>query len=189
MEVPKQNLAGKLREIFTPQGQKEKWLRNHQELVSQYADVNNGLTEEQRAQAMKSIEDKATKDSRWAVAGHWGALVTGLALLAGVGYGIKNPDVLLKIGDIKLGRGENPFTIKTSKIGTGANFLAQHAHDFIGGIHGRAADLAANFRDRGAAAVDTVREGMADFSAKVKERSEQIQDALKNRKSPPPATS
>lgn len=132
MEVPKQNLAGKLREIFTPQGQKEKWLRNHQELVSQYADVNNGLTEEQRAQAMKSIEDKATKDAKWAVAGHWGALALSVATIVGIGVGIAKPDVLKAINiqlPKELKRGAEKFN-----LGEALAAKAQHAHDFIGGI-------------------------------------------------------
>lgn len=99
MEAPKITLGQRVKEAFTTGGAREKWYRDHKELVSKYADISNGLSDEQRAQAMAQIESDAAKSAKINVAGHWGGLaaVTG-TIAVGTALLIK-PELAGKVAD------------------------------------------------------------------------------------------
>lgn len=87
MEPPKKGFVEGLRRAFTVGGAKEKWYQDHKDLVLKYADVHNGLNDEQRAQVMQQIENDATKSAKIAVGKHVGAAVLTTAVL-GFGGGL-----------------------------------------------------------------------------------------------------
>lgn len=140
-EIPKRTLKDRVREAFTPSGAKEKWYRNHQEIVKQYSDVNNGLTEEQRAQAMAQIESDATRSSKIAVGGHWAALAAGTATLALGAVGIAKPGLVDslagKLRNVNI-KGKN---FGMAKVGEGLSSVAHSSHDFLASIPLRAVML------------------------------------------------
>jgi hypothetical protein len=136
-EIPKITAKDRIREAFTPKGAKEKWYRDHKEAVDQYLRVDNGLTDEQRAQAITQIEADATKSARIALGKHWGALALGTATLAGIGLGIAKPELVKKtIGKIPLGIGD--------KISLGAD----KAHTFVRQIPQAAQILSIQAKER-----------------------------------------
>lgn len=87
MESPKKGMVERLRRAFTVGGAKEKWYQDHKDLVLKYADVHNGLNDEQRATVMQQIENDATKSAKIAVGKHVGAAVLTTAVL-GFGGGL-----------------------------------------------------------------------------------------------------
>ena len=89
-EAAKIGLKQKVVEAFTPKGAKEKWYREHAEVVKKYADVSNGLSDEQRAQVMAKIDDDATKSANINVVGKWGAVALTTAALGVSGGLIKS---------------------------------------------------------------------------------------------------
>ncbi len=84
MEPPKKGMVEGLRRAFTVGGAKEKWYQDHKDLVLKYADVHNGLNDQQRAQVMAQIESDATKSAKIAVGKHVSAAVLTAGL---VGFG------------------------------------------------------------------------------------------------------
>lgn len=84
MEPPKKGIKEGLRRAFTVSGAKEKWYQDHKDMVLKYADVHNGLNDEQRATVMQQIENDATRSANIAVGKHVGAAVLTTAV---VGFG------------------------------------------------------------------------------------------------------
>ncbi len=123
----------RLKEFFTKKGAEQKWLREHDEMIKMYADVQNGLTPEQRQQVMEDIAKDAKDAAKIQVRNHWIGLGATLLVLAGVGLGIAKPDLIGKIKNIKipLGRGEGAKAISFTKVGEAMENAAQHAHDFL----------------------------------------------------------
>lgn len=85
MEPPKKGIKEGLRRAFTVSGAKEKWYQDHKEMVAKYADVHNGLTDEQRQAVISQIESDATKSARIAVGKRVGALATATAVVGFAG--------------------------------------------------------------------------------------------------------
>lgn len=134
-EIPKRTLKDRVREAFTPSGAKEKWYRDHQEIVKQYSNVSNGLTEDQRAQAMAQIESDATRSSKIAVGGHWAALAAGTATLVLGAVGIARPD-LVRAGLEKIPWGKGKKLLDT-KFGDKVFNAAADSHKFLKGLSGK----------------------------------------------------
>lgn len=135
-EVQKIGLKQRVVEAFTPKGAKEKWYRDHADVVKKYADVANTMTEEQRAQVMDQIDDRASKDANLAVLGKWGAVALTTATL-GVGGGlIKSETFRNWVGKAHIGKLEvgKPF----QKFGEKGAEMGEKALDFLKSIPDRA---------------------------------------------------
>lgn len=148
-EIPKPSLKERIGAAFNKDLAKKEWYKKHAEIVKQYTDVNNGLSEDQRAQAMAQLEDKATKDASWAVGGHWVALagVTATAVLGTIG--IVKPELV----DTLAGKMKN-LNIKghnfgLGKVGEGLSTAANVSHDFLTSIPLRAVILKNQLVERG----------------------------------------
>lgn len=155
MEQPKTGFAEGLRRAFTVKGAKEQWYQNHKELVMQYADVHNGLTEEQRTQAMAQIEADATKSAQRGVAVRVGATALTAATVAFGGGLIGSEKFRNWVGKGAIGKWK--FGESLAGLGQkGANGLEMgktkgqelggQALDFLKSIPDKAKDLWAKIR-------------------------------------------
>lgn len=137
-EVQKIGFGQRMKEFFTRQGATEKLLRNS-EAYKKYADVNNGLTDEQRAQALTQLEAAASDMARVQVRNRWGATAVGLAVATGAGLGIWRPEWVAKIANANLkvfGKERN-----VGKIFKPFAKGAEKANDFLTNIWDRAGKL------------------------------------------------
>lgn len=157
-EMPKPSLKERVREAFTKQGAKEKWYRDHKEVVKQYTDVNNGLSDEQRAQAITQIEADATKSAKINVGGHWVALAAGTATLALGAVGIAKPELVVTAMD-KLHLGDK-------KVGKAVITAAEKSHDFLAHLPGNAKDLANKAKVEAGKAVNSAKAAWESFRKK-----------------------
>ncbi len=128
MEPPKKGFMEGMRRAFTMKGAKEQWYQDHAELVKKYADVNNGLSEEQRAQVMQKIDDDATKSARLNVVGKWGALaVTGVTL--GAGGALIGSEKARRLAFDKLGKPGKFLAVKGAEVQrSGKKMLREGKH-------------------------------------------------------------
>lgn len=151
MEPPKKGLKEGLRRAFTVSGAKEKWYQDHKEMVAKYADVHNGLTDEQRSAVMSQIESDATKSAKIAVGKRVGALATVTAV-AGFAGGLVGSEkfraVVSKggpIGKWLAERGQmGAFGLEVAK--GAAMEKGGQALTFIKSIPEKAGNMWANFR-------------------------------------------
>lgn len=151
MESPKKGMVERLRRAFTVGGAKEKWYQDHKDLVLKYADVHNGLNDEQRATVMQQIENDATKSAKIAVGKHVGALVVTVGTLGFAGglVGSERFRTFVgkggKIGEWLAGKGQlGAMGLEVAKgkvMEKGAVAL-----DFLKSIPDKAKDMWAKFR-------------------------------------------
>ena len=129
MEPPKKGMIEGLRRAFTVGGAKEKWYQDHKDLVVKYADVHNGLNDEQRAQVMQQIESDATKSANIAVGKHVGALALTSVVVGTAGTLIARPDLAKRFMEWtpKIFGKER----STGKLGEAVSGGANIAHDFL----------------------------------------------------------
>ncbi len=151
----------RVKESFSPRAAKEKWYREHMETVKKYEDVQNGLTDQQRAEAMAKLEAEATKSARINVGKNWGALALASATVGGGVLAVIKPGVVddlaakLKKVDIK---GHN---FGLGKAGEALSTAANKSHDFVWDIPGKAAELSQAARDQLVRSGQAVREAVA----------------------------
>jgi hypothetical protein len=146
MEMPKIGIKQRVVEAFTPRGAKEKWYRDHAETIKKYADVHNGLTDEQRQQKMADIEEQATKSANVNVLKNVGATAVVTAVLATTGALIKNPDLAKRFADWSAGK-----KFGVGKVGELVHKGAQGSHDFLVKVWTKAGELKQRALDRGKA--------------------------------------
>jgi|GEM_PF-764797 hypothetical protein len=139
MEPPKKGLKEGLRRAFTVSGAKEKWYQDHKEMVAKYADVHNGLTDEQRSAVMAQIESDATKSAKIAVGKRTGALALTSAVVGTAGLLIAKPDLARRFMEWTpkiLGN-----ELSTGKVGKAVFTGADKAHSFLAEVWTRAGSL------------------------------------------------
>lgn len=155
MEPPKKGMIEGLRRAFTVGGAKEKWYQDHKDLVLKYADVHNGLNDQQRAQVMQQIESDATKSAKIAVGKHVGALAVTVGTLGFAGGLVGSERFRTFVGKGKLFKWEFGKGLATlgEKGAVGlevAKFTAKNkgeqALNFIKSIPDKAKDMWAKFR-------------------------------------------
>lgn len=139
MEPPKKGIKEGLRRAFTVSGAKEKWYQDHKEMVAKYADVHNGLTDEQRSAVMSQIESDATKSAKIAVGKRAGALALTSAVVGTAGLLIAKPDLARRFMEWTpkvLGK-----ELSTGKVGEVVFAGADKAHTFLGDVWTKAGSL------------------------------------------------
>lgn len=151
MEPPKKGLVEGLRKSFTVGGAKEQWYRDHAELVKKYADVNNGLSDEQRQQVMAKIDADATKSAWINVGTKWGATALGAGLLTGGGFLVgseKFQDALMKKGGkwAKVGEWGAARGMQLNDLKAQSMVRGEQALTFLKGIPDRAKAWAGKFK-------------------------------------------
>lgn len=142
MEPPKKGFVEGVRKAFTLGGAKEQWYQDHAELVKKYADVNNGLSDEQRAQVMQKIDADASKAAGWNIARNYGATALVLTGLGTAGTLIARPDFAKRFAEAKF---KVPFskdkTFGTGKLGEKVFQGADWAHDGLAKVWTKAGEL------------------------------------------------
>ena len=142
MEPPKKGFIESVRKAFTLKGAKEKWYQDHADIVKKYADVNNGLNDEQRAQVLAKIDQDASKAALWKVGKNYGAVALTVVTLGGAGTLIARPDFAQRFADAKF---KVPFskdkTFGTGKIGEWVAEGSWTAHDKLTEVWEKAVQL------------------------------------------------
>lgn len=142
MEPPKKGFVESVRKAFTLKGAKEKWYQDHADIVKKYADVNNGLNDEQRAQVLAKIDQDASKAALWKVGKNYGAVALTVVTLGGAGTLIAKPDFAQRFADAKF---KVPFskdkTFGTGKVGEWVAEGAWTAHDKLAEVWEKAVAL------------------------------------------------
>jgi len=147
MEAPKIGFGQRVREAFTRRGAEQKWLREHQDTIRQYFEVNKNLTDEQRVGVMSKIESDAQDEAKSKVRKHWGALALTTATLAGAGTLIARPDFAKRIMDAKITIKGKEFG--TGKLGKGLFEGAEISHNFLVDVWKKASTLSKTALDKG----------------------------------------
>lgn len=141
MEARKGGAGQRIKELFNTRYAKEKWLADRQEMIKKYADVNNGLSDEQRVQVMTQIENDATNAAKIQVRNHWLALVGSTAVLAAATVGVAKPEWVEafagKLKDVNI-KGRN---FGLGKVGEGLSHAANTSHDFLADMWSKAGTL------------------------------------------------
>lgn len=146
MEAPKIGIGQRIKETFSGNAAKEAWYRKNAELVKKYTDVNNGLSDEQRAQAVAQIEADATKSADSSVRGHWLALAATTATLAVATVAVVKPELAGRLADT-LSKSKIGSKLKLDTAARGVEKGAFAAHNFLKDLPINAKDLAGKARN------------------------------------------
>lgn len=170
MEPPKKGIIEGLRRAFTMKGAKEQWYQDHKDVVLKYADLHNGLTDEQRAQSMAKLEADATTSAKINVGTKWAALGLTTATL-GLAGGLVGSE-----------RFRNFIGTKGGKVGTWLATQGEKGYMGLTAAKFKAGELAGNAK----AALIEQGDKAKDF---LKSTWEKVTDKFKKKPSAPAASS